>query len=309
MAEYPATLPTFTDPTATSKLNSPSHSDLHAKANAEIVAITTELGTDPAGSFSTVKARIADLETHIIAETATDNALTINNSGTGFGIIITQLGVLAKNTHSLYVYNKAARINSNLVHFYDENASSSYTMVQISNEGTGGSFSITQNNITTTNPGQQINNAGIGESLLINQTGVLHTSHAALLIQSNAIQVGATALFVVSQQNSSSTGPVSQIGNAGNGYCLQITASGASGVGIFIDNYGNGSSIDITNAVNNSGALTGIYFNLANAGAGLEYAFNFSGSEAAAGAVGGTQDKKIRVKVGTTDYFIPCYTT
>lgn len=212
MAEYPATLPTFTDPTATSKLNSPSHSDLHAQANAEIVAITTELGTDPAGSFSTVKERIADLETHIITNAGTDN-----------GLLITQNGVLSGAN--------ALRIIAGV--------SQGTPLVYISQTGTGQGIQIAMD---STAPGVDLNVSG-------------------------------------------------------------------TGVGVQITNTGTGSSIDLTSTINSSGALTGIYFNLANAGAGLEYAFNFSGSEAVAGAVGGSQDKKIRIKVGSTDYFIPCYTT
>jgi len=62
MANYPGSLPSFTDPASTDKLNSPSHSDQHIDANGEIVAIATELGVDPAGAYTTVSLRIAALE-------------------------------------------------------------------------------------------------------------------------------------------------------------------------------------------------------------------------------------------------------
>lgn len=59
---------------------------------------------------------------------------------------------------------------------------------------------------------------------------------------------------------------------------------------------------------NSASAITGIKFNLVNAGAGLENAFSFSGSEYVSAAVGGTQDKKIRVLIGGTTYYIPAHT-
>ena len=57
MATFPAAVVSLTDPTSTSKLNSPSHSDQHINANAEIEAIETELGVNPTGAYTTVVAR------------------------------------------------------------------------------------------------------------------------------------------------------------------------------------------------------------------------------------------------------------
>ena len=73
------------------------------------------------------------------------------------------------------------------------------------------------------------------------------------------------------------------------------------------DTNGTG-AVYITGSVNDANVLAGIQFNLANAGAGNEAAFKFSGSEVVNAAVGGAQDYKIRVKVGATDYFIPLHT-
>lgn len=42
---YPTSIPSNTDPTASNKLSSPSHSQLHQSHNAEIVAIETKIGT------------------------------------------------------------------------------------------------------------------------------------------------------------------------------------------------------------------------------------------------------------------------
>ena len=66
--------------------------------------------------------------------------------------------------------------------------------------------------------------------------------------------------------------------------------------------------IDVRINQNGTQIITAIYMALANAGAGLEYAFEFGGSEVVSAAVGGSQDKKIRVRAGGTDYYIPLNT-
>jgi len=58
MATYPAAVVSLTNPTSSSKLNSPPHSTQHINANAEIEAIETELGVDPAGAHADVVTRL-----------------------------------------------------------------------------------------------------------------------------------------------------------------------------------------------------------------------------------------------------------
>jgi hypothetical protein len=60
-SSYPGGLDSFTNPTSTDGMNSPSHSDQHADANDAIEAIQAELGTNPSGSFTTVKDRLDDI--------------------------------------------------------------------------------------------------------------------------------------------------------------------------------------------------------------------------------------------------------
>lgn len=64
MGTFPSAVISFTDPTSTDKLNSPSHSSQHSTANGEIEAVETELGVDPAGSHATVVARLNDMTTY-----------------------------------------------------------------------------------------------------------------------------------------------------------------------------------------------------------------------------------------------------
>jgi hypothetical protein len=58
---YPSTLDTFTNPTSSDTLDSATvpHAGQHDNINDAVLAIETELGTLPKGSFSTVKARLA----------------------------------------------------------------------------------------------------------------------------------------------------------------------------------------------------------------------------------------------------------
>lgn len=98
------------------------------------------------------------------------------------------------------------------------------------------------------------------------------------------------------------------INNAGTGNSLQINDS----------NSGSGTvpAVDITYAragaainilVNHSGGNpTGIKMSINNAG-GNEYAFEFAGAEVVSAAVTGTQDKKIRVLIGASVYYLACY--
>ena len=57
---YPSTLDSFTNPTATDTLDSATvpHAAQHDNINDAVTAIETELGTLPKGTYATVKARL-----------------------------------------------------------------------------------------------------------------------------------------------------------------------------------------------------------------------------------------------------------
>lgn len=61
-SSYPGALDAFTNPVATDTLDNPSHSDQHTNINDAMEAVQAELGTDPAGTFATVKARLDALQ-------------------------------------------------------------------------------------------------------------------------------------------------------------------------------------------------------------------------------------------------------
>lgn len=61
---YPGALDTMLDPAAT--LAGPDkHSDIEIKQNDALRAVQQELGTDPAGAFATVAARLTDIESQL----------------------------------------------------------------------------------------------------------------------------------------------------------------------------------------------------------------------------------------------------
>lgn len=72
----------------------------------------------------------------------------IVNFGTGHALYVYQSGVLAANQKAVYIYSNAAQTtgaNSELLLVYQDNASSTNDVVQITNDGTGTAFFIDQN--------------------------------------------------------------------------------------------------------------------------------------------------------------------
>ena len=59
---YPGGLDSLTNPSSGDALDSPSHAGQHTNANDAIEAIETELGTNPKGTFTTVRARLDNIE-------------------------------------------------------------------------------------------------------------------------------------------------------------------------------------------------------------------------------------------------------
>ena len=232
MASYPNAIPSFTNPTSSNKLggSTVTHSNQHININDEVLAIATELGTDPAGNFSTVVARLNAISSTdsywvddgsgnisygalgsvtIDDDTANGICLYVNNDGTNHGLYISQDGVLATDSHGLYVYSNAAQVNAN-----------------------GELFYVKQNNASSTIAAAAIANVGTGHGLQISQSGVLAGGKSALDVYSNAVNVNAdSALIKIDQDNASSTEPCLEMKNDGNGTTLEIDSNG-TGAGI-----------------------------------------------------------------------------
>jgi len=84
---YPNSLDTLQNPTATDTLDSPTvpHHEQHSNANDAIEAIQTVLGISPAGSHLTVKDRIAAAESSISDQSVLNGMtdVTINTVTSG----------------------------------------------------------------------------------------------------------------------------------------------------------------------------------------------------------------------------------
>jgi hypothetical protein len=84
---YPSSLDSFTNPTATDKLNSVTvpHHQQHADLNDAVEAIETVLGLNPAGAHLTIKDRIIASEDAISAQSVlnglTDVTISTANPG------------------------------------------------------------------------------------------------------------------------------------------------------------------------------------------------------------------------------------
>lgn len=111
---------------------------------------------------------------------------------------------------------------------------------------------------------------------------------------------------------------------SGKGIFIQRTAGSGTAnlISLQSSNVASGTMFDITRT-SGSGSITainidhtttttsnnfGIVMGLSSGTASACYAFRFNGSEAVNAAVGGSQNYKIRISVGGTDYFIPCNT-
>ena len=109
-----------------------------------------------------------------------------------------------------------------------------------------------------------------------------------------------------------------QISNTGNGINIYSMGNGTnSDLFIFHDNinamtpsvdiFSNSQGANIKLSKNSYGNPIGIDFNINSLSGGFAYMARFNGAEVASSAVSGTQNKKIRVLVGTSIYYIPLY--
>lgn len=163
--------------------------------------------------------------------------------------------------------------------------------------------------------GLGIYNTGSGGSIYMVNDGVgigidiFQNGNGSAISISNA---GSGAPIKITSHSSSSN-PAINVVNSGTQPSLSISNSSTStnNAAVYITKGGAGSNMELNSNANSANATKGIVFDLNNAGAGLEHAFVFVGSEyvsGGSGAVGGSQNAKIRIMIGATVYYIPCYT-
>lgn len=102
---YPNQLDVLINPTATDTLNSNTvpHHQQHADLNDAVEAVQTVLGINPAGSYLTIKDRIAATESNISAQSVLNGLsdVTITNVGTKDILIYTESGWVNKSLENL----------------------------------------------------------------------------------------------------------------------------------------------------------------------------------------------------------------
>lgn len=223
-----------------------------------------------------------------LTQDTNNDVIYIDNNGTDHGIFINQDGVLANSRYGLYVYTDSAQVNTSfLAYVHQDNSSSSSDVMRVTNDGTGTCLYVNQTTALAASKYGFFVNGGVDLASGSSRLARIYTS---------TVQTNAPVLFDITDDAATSTS-----------ICQKIQKDG-TGIAIFIDNNNTGNSIEIDADVNSATAMYGLVMNIANAGAGLEYAFRFDGSEIVAAAVGGSQDQKIRISIAGTDYFIPCHT-
>jgi len=226
-------------------------------------------------------------------QTAAANVIDLDNDSTQHGIIVNQDGVLAASKYALYVYSNAAQVNSHLVRIHMDEATSDKQLID-------GIYD------------------GVGTGVLFQRNTNSSNSAHFVFIDCNDASSASAGLIIDDENTNSNHGTVRVLtkrrgfqiiheSGALPGIDLNDSA-GVTGVSCLWNRDEDGVCHDIDIDANSANACYGIRFDIANAGAGLEYAMRFNGSEIVNAAVGGSQDMKIRISIAGVDYFIPCHT-
>jgi hypothetical protein len=163
---------------------------------------------------------------------STSRVVDIKNDGTGDGMRIEQVGVLASNRHGLFVESTVGHTNADSA------------LVRI-RQGGASSEPALEVDAVSSGAGIEINKTGTGAGILLySDTGhgmrigaessALATNRNCLYVTSNQANVNAnSAVLKVNQGSGSATEPVLEVVNAGTGASIEI------------DQNGNGRSISI----------------------------------------------------------------
>jgi hypothetical protein len=134
MANYPTSLPSFDTNTPSQTLAAASHSSVHNSLAAEITAVATELGTNAAGSFTTVRDRLESLELGTSSEATLDNlsatsvtagTLNVDNVSSG------NLNCASVTVASLKVKNAVANLTVTSIQITNFTASGTMNVVTL----------------------------------------------------------------------------------------------------------------------------------------------------------------------------------
>jgi hypothetical protein len=223
------------------------------------------------------------------------DALQLSNSANYFTNLCKGTASATAGNH-FYRNLASGDTNSPLVFIEQDNASDDQIALKIQQDGANAGISIDHNS-TAGGVGLTIDKAaGTDYGMRINMTDG-NTRSGILMFGNGPAGNNGFDGYMIAIQNADTA-------NSG-GIHSQVAGTNA---GLFVDKNNTGNSIEIDADANSASAMYGLVMNIANAGAGLEYAMRFNGSEIVSAAVGGSQDKKIRISIAGTDYFIPCNT-
>ena len=104
---------------------------------------------------------------------------------------------------------------------------------------------------------------------------------------------------------------ISRMAGPGTANLLSLTSANSTGgtmADITRDGTGVITALNIDHITSSSSINTGIIMSLSSGNSAICYAFRFNGSEIVSSAIGGSQNKKIRISIAGTDYYIPLHT-
>lgn len=162
---------------------------------------------------------------------------------------------------------------------------------------TGIDVNLTSTGVNNTGPGVDITHNGGGKALLLTVTNTATGIYLDNSGSSYAIQIVDTG--------TTGTTPGFDMSYARSGKAVSISTTNVSATALYVRAETQGAAMVIENT-ESGGNVTGIKLNINNSG-GNESAFEFAGAEVVSSAVGGSQNKKVRVIIGGTVYYIPCY--
>lgn len=247
-----------------------------------------------AGTLTGRTVRTAASSPRVEMSAATNSLMVYDSAGTvieigtsgGSAMIITPTsvtqtnGILVASTFGGFGYN------------YTNSTNVTATAYRAILDSTGGS---------NTGAAFHFTKKGAGQGIL----GTFEGSSVGLYLQNS----GTGSAIVIEDSGTSGTIEGISFQYARAGKAISITTSNAAATGLYITSVStSNAAIDIV--INTaSGNPVGIRMSVTNAG-GNEYAFDFQGGEIVSSAVGGTQDKKIRVLIGGSGgsvYYLPLY--
>lgn len=267
---------------------------------------------DSAGTIKTASSgqRVEISTTDIKLYDSGASVITLGTADLGAGA--TTAAQIALNSNSLTGMKITTSTDATLGVRMDSSSNVTFNAmrIELSNTGTGNDgygIQITHAGGASSSYGIDVVKSGVGEAIRVNQTG----TSDALSITVNS-STGGSAIDL-SGGHSSRTTPlinITDLATSSSAPAIGISSDSSVVVSITNDNMNVG-AIDLIHSSNSGSNVIGIRMNLANAGAGVEYAFDFEGSEydgTKTGVSGLTGVIKVLTAADGLVY-IPCYGT